>query len=108
MINDEALEQRRHAAHHEAAHVVVAYWFGWWVDDHGVMIHNYGIKDVPCGGRDYTGLKLPRWANTTQAQVCVNNAGWLAEMMLTPTLPHREDRDLLEDLGEIRQELNKD
>ncbi len=102
MTGDEALEQRRHAAFHEAAHAVLAYWFGWRVNYESVCIMSYGLPRVPDGGQDYTGMRCELWAYTLRARACVNAAGWLAETIIKPELSVRDDDDLSWAINEVR------
>ena len=86
-------DQRKHAAFHEAAHAVVAHWFGWWINPEGVEIDD----------RQYCGLRMERWANTQEAQTCVNAAGWLAEVKLAPCIAkRRSDEDLEFSIDAVR------
>jgi hypothetical protein len=61
--------RRTAAAYHEAGHAVVAYWFGWWLNDEGVEIDD----------RWYTGCRKLVLDNTVEAQICQAMAGWLSE-----------------------------
>jgi hypothetical protein len=60
-------------AYHEAAHVVIAYWFGWWVNDKGVWIDAYG---------GYAGLSYQMDNHVEQEHHCIDLAGQAAEMHL--------------------------
>jgi hypothetical protein len=63
-------ELQRHAsACHEAAHAVVAYNVGFWVNDEGVEIDD----------RQYTGYRLREIDNTTWRRLNVALAGWIGE-----------------------------
>jgi hypothetical protein len=60
---------RIHTAYHEAGHVVVAYWYGWWLNEDGVEID----------ARWYTGMRSPVLLYTTEARVVTSMAGQMAE-----------------------------
>jgi hypothetical protein len=60
---------RIHTAYHEAGHVVVAYWYGWWLNEDGVEIDD----------RWYAGMRSPALLYTTEARVITLMAGRLAE-----------------------------
>jgi hypothetical protein len=92
-------DQRLHAAYHEAAHAVVAYYFGWWVNHECVEIDE----------RQYCGLRRYTSDNTEQAQVCVNLAGWRAEMRLNPVrATARSEFDLIDSLCDARWDPEED
>ncbi len=86
-------DQRRHAAFHEAAHAVIGYYFGWWLNEEGVEIDE----------RQYTGLRCEQRTWTERASVCVSLAGWGAEMRLAPDLARPfPDEELLACLEDLR------
>jgi hypothetical protein len=60
---------RIHTAYHEAGHVVVAYWYGWWLNEDGVEIDT----------RWYTGTRSPALLYTTETRVVNSMAGRIAE-----------------------------
>jgi hypothetical protein len=69
LAQSEDQAQRCAAAYHEAGHAIVGYTVGWWINDEGVEI----------GQRQYTGLRCYPEYITTDNQVAVDLAGWLAE-----------------------------
>jgi hypothetical protein len=92
-MKDNLHDQDETTAYHEAAHAVVADWFGWWLSPEGVMI----------GKRDYCGLRLQAWQSTDEAAVCVSLAGWSAEMRLAPERAKPREDDELQDVIEDRK-----
>ena len=85
---------RWHSAYHEAAHAVIAYHFGWWVNH----------EDVEIDDRQYCGLRRRVLDDTEQAAVCVSLAGWGAEMRLAPDLAtSKSDDDLIFWLRDVRR-----
>jgi hypothetical protein len=60
---------RIHTAYHEAGHVVVVYWYGWWLNADGVEIDT----------RSYTETRSPALLYTTEARVVMLMAGRIAE-----------------------------
>src|SRR5918993_3921273 len=85
--------ERKSVAFHEASHAVMAYYFGWCVNDEGVEIDE----------RWYCGLRRTIDANTVEAEICVHLAGYLAETLLSRHLPHsRDHHDLEFALDEVR------
>jgi hypothetical protein len=60
---------RIRTAYHEAGHVVVAHWYGWWLNEEGVEID----------ARWYTGTRSPALLYTTEARVVMLMAGRIAE-----------------------------
>lgn len=57
------------AAHHEAAHTVMTYWFGGWLNEDGVEID----------ARQYTGARWRLLDYTFEANIIMSMAGKLAE-----------------------------
>jgi hypothetical protein len=62
-------EDSHYAAYHEAGHTVAAYEFGWYLRHGGVCI----------GERAQACLRAPCELRTTQAEIIVAMAGWVAE-----------------------------
>lgn len=60
---------RRAAAYHQAGHAVLAYWFGWWLNDEGVEIDD----------RQHAGTRRLSPDDSTEAAVIQALAGWLCE-----------------------------
>ena len=60
---------RIHTAYHEAGHVVVAYWYGWWLNSDGVEID----------ARWYTGVRTPKLYYSSEARVVQSMAGRIGE-----------------------------
>jgi hypothetical protein len=98
LTEEEVQLQRLHSAHHEAAHAVVGAYFGWRVNYEGIEIEGIGE-----GRRDYTGQCCYIEDQTLEAVACVNCAGWLAEIRLTPDrAKRRSDDELLNEIAEVR------
>jgi hypothetical protein len=88
------IDQRETTARHEAAHAIVAYHYGWWVNHEGVEIDE----------RQYTGLRRRQFENTEEARVCINQAGWLAEVLWPENVGKAEPRKD-EDLRSVLDDL---
>jgi hypothetical protein len=85
-------DQRETTAHHEAAHAIVAYHYGWWVNHEGIEIDE----------RQYTGLRRRQTENTEEARVCINQAGWLAEVLWPGSQAEpRKDEDLFYEIANL-------
>ena len=92
MPHDEEL-QRKAAAYHESGHVVVGYWFGWWLNSEGVEID----------GLWYTGCRKLPPDNTVEADVVNSLAGWLSEHKWHGKgRAHVEDEEAIDVLEAVR------
>lgn len=76
--------ERERAAYHMAGHVVVAYWLRWPFDDEGVVIRE----------RDHSEFPYELSSAPEQTEICVHLAGWLAEILLCPSLASPSDDEL--------------
>jgi hypothetical protein len=97
-------------AYHEAAHAVIAYWFGWWVNHEGVWIDPYG---------GYCGHRHEKQSHVEEHGYCISLAGYAAELRLNPdyakplsdenltiTLGFLDDPDIADnDEGEVLSKL---
>jgi hypothetical protein len=84
--------QREAAAYHEAGHVVIADYVGWWVNPEGVEIDQ----------RQYTGLRCNKEDDSTEKAVLVDLAGWLSEFEWHGRDGLRSDDDLMSAIQEVR------
>jgi hypothetical protein len=73
-------------AHHEAGHVVLGYWFGWWLNPDGVEIDDRWI----------TNHRSPLIARTIKSVFVVSLAGWLAECKFHSLRNGNRDTDDIE------------
>jgi hypothetical protein len=67
-------------AYHEAAHVVVGYWFGW-------QLNPDRPDGVVIDGQWITNHRIPLFLRTVEAVFSVNLAGWIAERKFTSHIP---------------------
>jgi len=89
------VSQREAAAYHEAGHAVVAYHFGWWVNEEGIEID----------ARQYTGLRCMSFDMTASRSVPISLAGWLAEHKHHGRgARHQSDDDLAFVIDDIRND----
>ena len=82
---------RRSTAYHEAGHVAVAYYFGWWLGPDGVEID----------AQWYAGLQCRSFTNPLHI-AAVNCAGWLSECRRLGRDGTRDEADLLYHIDNVR------
>ena len=89
----------RHTAYHEAAHAVIAYHLGWWLNDEGVRIGEWPYTGHRCAEDDYT----------DRSRIAVAIAGLLAEMRLpTARIRRLSDESLQEEIDSLRWDWDPD